>query len=51
MVINANDEEIQRLTQLRLNREDIRTLIETLRLIIDGKGFDITPLRSFWIPI
>ena len=46
MVINANDEEIQRLTQLRLNREDIRTLIETLRLIIDGRGFDITPFKE-----
>lgn len=46
MVINTNDEEIEHLRQLKLNREDIKTLVEKLKIIIGERGFDITPFRE-----
>ena len=46
MVINTNEEEIQRLQQLKLNREDLKTLVEKLKVIIEERGFDITPFKE-----
>ena len=39
MVINENDEEMQKFQQLKFKREDIKTLIEKLKVIIGERGF------------
>ena len=46
MVINANDEEMQRLQQLKLNKNDLRILADKLKLVISDRGFDITPFKN-----
>ncbi|NLY46778.1 MAG: patatin-like phospholipase family protein [Tissierella sp.] len=46
MVINTNDEEIEHLRQLKLNKEDLKTLVEKLKIIIGERGFDITPFKE-----
>lgn len=46
MVINTNDEEMEKLSQLKLNRDDIKTLIEKLKIIIGDRGFDISPFKE-----
>ena len=46
MVINENDEEMQKFQQLKFKREDIKTLIEKLKVIIGERGFDITPFKE-----
>lgn len=46
MVINTTDEEIHKLQKLRLKREDIRTLLDKLKVIIEDRGFDITPFKE-----
>ena len=45
-VIVANDEEIERLKQMRLDKEDIFLLKEKIKEILHGKGLDITPLKN-----
>lgn len=44
-VIGANDEEIERLTRLRLGREELALLAQKLKLLIADKGFDISPFK------
>lgn len=46
MVINTNDEEIDSLRQLKLNREDLKTLVDKLKIIIGERGFDISPFKE-----
>ncbi len=46
MVIDASDEEIQRLRHTKLHREDLRLLSDKLRPVISDRGFDITPLKT-----
>lgn len=45
-IIKANEEEINRLKELRLNKEDLSILLKKLREIIQDGGFDITPLKN-----
>lgn len=45
-IIKANEEEINRLKELRLNKEDLSVLLKKLREIIQDGGFDITPLKN-----
>ena len=44
-IIGANDEEIERLTRLRLGREELLLLAQKLKLLITDKGFDISPFK------
>lgn len=46
MIIRENDEEIKKILKLKFNREDIKTLIEKLKVIIGERGFDITPFKE-----
>ncbi len=46
MVINANDEDIERLRRKRLDRDDLRLLSERLKAVVSERGFDITPLKD-----
>ncbi|NLV89573.1 MAG: patatin-like phospholipase family protein [Tissierellia bacterium] len=45
MVVDVNDEEIERIIQLKLGREDLRFIKEKIKELIGYKGFDITPLK------
>ncbi len=45
-VINANDEDIRRLRQLKLNIEDLRHLGVKLKDVISDRGLDITPFKN-----
>lgn len=44
-IIGANYEEIERLTRLRLGREELALLAQKLKLLITDKGFDISPFK------
>lgn len=44
-VIEADDEEIQKLQELKLNRDDLKILGEKLRTVIADRGFDIAPFK------
>lgn len=46
MVINANDEEIEHLKHKKLDKEDLHTLTDKLKAIINDRGFDITPFKE-----
>ncbi|TJX15641.1 patatin-like phospholipase family protein [Tissierella creatinini] len=46
MVIDANDEEIKRLKNKKLDRNDLRLLSDKLKAVINDRGFDITPLKE-----
>lgn len=46
MVINANDEEIERLKHKRLDKDDVKLLSEKLKMVISDRGFDITPFKN-----
>ncbi len=46
MVIDANDEEIERLKNKKLDRNDLRLLSDKLKAVINDRGFDITPLKE-----
>lgn len=46
MVIDANDDEITRLRNLKLEKEDLILLKEKLKSIITDRGFDITPFKN-----
>lgn len=46
MIINANDEEIERLRGLKLNKEDLRFLAEKIKTVVSDRGFDITPFKN-----
>jgi NTE family protein len=46
MVIDANDDEIVRLKNLKLDKEDLILLAEKLKSIISDRGFDITPFKN-----
>ncbi|NLN14082.1 MAG: patatin-like phospholipase family protein [Tissierellia bacterium] len=45
MIVDLKEEEVDRLYRLNFNN-DIRTLIEKLKIIISEGGLDITPLRE-----
>ena len=45
-IIKANEEEIDRLKDIRLTKEDLRILLNKLREVIKDGGFDITPLKN-----
>ncbi|HZK00723.1 MAG TPA: patatin-like phospholipase family protein [Tissierellaceae bacterium] len=46
MVINASDQEIKELQGMKLNRDDLRSLIEKLKIVIGDGGIDITPFKE-----
>ncbi len=46
MIINTNEEEIERLSNLDFSRESFNYLKETLKTLIDHRGLDITPLKQ-----
>lgn len=46
MVINTNDQEINNLLNMKLNKEDLVILSEKLRGLIRERGFDITPFKE-----
>ncbi len=45
-VIDANDEEIEKLKQRKLGREDIYLLAEKIKGVFSEKGLDVTPLKN-----
>ena len=45
-VINASDEEINKLKQGKLSKEDIYLLTEKIRGVLSDKGLDVTPLKN-----
>ncbi len=45
-IVNADDEDIKRLRQLKLNIEDIRHFGMKLKDVISDRGFDITPFKN-----
>ncbi|MDU5080672.1 patatin-like phospholipase family protein [uncultured Tissierella sp.] len=46
MVVDVDDDEIDKIMQLKLVKEDLSFLREKIKNIISTKGFDITPLRK-----
>ena len=46
MVIDANDDELIRLKNLKLDKEDLILLTEKLKSLISDRGFDITPFKN-----
>lgn len=46
MVIDANYDELLRLKNLKLDKEDIISLTEKLKSLISDRGFDITPFKN-----
>lgn len=46
MIVNANEDEIQKLMELKLDRSDLKLLAKNFKKIIQGRGFDITPLKQ-----
>jgi NTE family protein len=46
MIIDANDEEMHRLRQLKLDKEDLLLLSEKMKTVIRDRGFDITPFKD-----
>ena len=45
-VIEANDEEIERLKQMKLDKENISLLTEKVKEVLHEKGLNITPLKN-----
>ena len=46
MVINANDEEIEKLKNKKLDKDDIHNLTGKIKSVITDRGLDITPLKE-----
>lgn len=46
MIINANEEDIERMSQLKWVKEDISFVKEKLKSLLVGRGFDIGPFRE-----
>lgn len=46
MVVDVDDEEIDKIMQLKLVKEDLSFLRGKIKSIISTKGFDITPLKN-----
>ncbi|MDD2446146.1 MAG: patatin-like phospholipase family protein [Tissierellia bacterium] len=46
MVISTNDEEVERLKHLKLDKEDFSFLVDKIKGVINDKGLDITPLKD-----
>lgn len=46
MVVDVDDEEIDKIMQLKLAKEDLSFLRGKIKNIISTKGFDITPLKN-----
>lgn len=46
MVIDASDEEIEKIKHLKLGKEDLASVAEKLKTVIADKGFDITPFKN-----
>lgn len=46
MVIQANKDEVERLTDLKLDLSDLKFLGEKLKTIVQARGLDITPLKE-----
>lgn len=47
MVIKANEDEIERLKDIKLDRNDFRFLGEKIKKVVQGGGLDITPFKKF----
>lgn len=45
MVVDVEDDEIEKIIQLKLARDDLRFVKEKIKEFIGHKGFDITPLK------
>lgn len=45
-VIEANDKEIERLKQMKLDKENISLLTEKIKEVLHEKGLNITPLKN-----
>jgi len=45
MVVDVDDEEIEKIIQLKLAKDDLRFIKEKIKEFIGHKGFDITPLK------
>jgi NTE family protein len=50
-VINTNDEEIEKLKQMKLTKEDISLLAERIKEVFSDGGLDITPLKNLLIEL
>lgn len=46
MIIDANDEEMEKLRQRKLDRDDLHLLSEKIKSVISDRGFDITPFKN-----
>lgn len=46
MIADVNDEDIDKIMQMKLVKEDLHFLKEKLKGVITSKGFDITPFRK-----
>lgn len=46
MLISMSDEEMERLGKLKLNREDLGVLADTLKTVLSDRGLDISPLKK-----
>lgn len=46
MIINEDDEEIQSILNMSFKKDDILIVIEKVRELIRGRGFDITPFKE-----
>ncbi|MGJ0845627.1 patatin-like phospholipase family protein [Tissierella praeacuta] len=46
MVVDVDDEEIDKIVQLKLAKEDLSFLRDKIKKLISTKGFDITPLKN-----
>ena len=46
MIINAKEEDIERMSQLKWGREDISFVKDKLKSLLVGRGFDIGPFRE-----
>lgn len=46
MVVDVDDDEIDKIMQLKLSKEDLSFLKEKIKSLLTTKGFDITPLKK-----
>jgi len=45
-VIDADDEEIEKLKKHKLSKDDIKIVMDKIKGVVNDKGFDITPLKE-----
>ncbi len=46
MVIDASDEEIESFREIRFKKDELKTVVDKLKIIISDGGLDITPFRE-----